>query len=72
MRLVLFLIAVGVIYFMLRKLLRDFQSGRQPQGTTKQMVRCTYCGVFLPKDEALTRGHDHFCCREHLKLTQKK
>jgi uncharacterized protein len=72
MRLLLFGLVVGLIYLFLRKLLRDFQSGRQTQGTAMEhMVRCAYCGVFLPEGEALTRGHDHFCCREHLKLTQR-
>ena len=32
---------------------------------SKAMVRCEYCGVYLPKEEALNSGNNRYYCEEH-------
>lgn len=72
MRLLFFILIVLLGYLFLRKLLKDYQSGRKIQETdTRHMVRCAYCGVFLPEGEALTEDSDNFCCREHRELAKR-
>jgi uncharacterized protein len=29
------------------------------------MLRCEYCGTFVPRSEAVTAGDRHFCNRQH-------
>ncbi len=35
------------------------------QQQSKAMVRCEYCGVYLPKEEALSSGNNRYCCEAH-------
>jgi uncharacterized protein len=41
----------------------------QPKPATQQqskvMVRCEYCGVYLPEEEALSSGKSYYCCEAH-------
>ena len=33
---------------------------------SKTMVRCDYCGIYLPEEEALSSGKNHYyCCEAH-------
>ena len=35
----------------------------------KKMVRCDYCGLFIPKHESLdTEDGHHYCSQEHKRL----
>lgn len=71
MRLLLLGLIVFLAYSFLKKLLKDYQSGRKTQETgVARMVRCDYCSVFLSEGEALTEGRHHFCCREHRDLAK--
>ncbi|MGC3874144.1 PP0621 family protein [Halomonas sp. GXIMD04776] len=53
----------------LYRMYREWQSERnddQPHRLDDgQMVRCSYCRVHLPEDEALRRGDQWFCSHEH-------
>jgi len=77
-RILLLVIAVLVLVWLLRRAL----SGRKPGGKAgrpaspvPELVACAYCGVHLPKNEALAGRDAHgvasgryFCGEEHLKL----
>ncbi len=50
----------------------QYDKTRMEQATTtatrqqsKAMVRCEYCGVYLPEEEALSSGKSHYCCEAH-------
>jgi uncharacterized protein len=30
------------------------------------MVRCNYCGLYIPSSEALSSGEARYCCEAHL------
>ncbi len=32
------------------------------------MVRCDYCGLYLPKEEAYSTDHADYCCEKHFLL----
>jgi uncharacterized protein len=38
---------------------------------SKAMVRCKYCGVYLPEEEALSLGENRYCCEAHQKIAQQ-
>jgi uncharacterized protein len=35
------------------------------------MVRCAHCGVYLPREEALTRADQWYCSQAHLEQGPK-
>lgn len=45
---------------------RQPQTGALPQ----EMIRCRQCGVHLPAAEAAIGKLGHYCCAEHLKLSE--
>ena len=70
----LLLIAAGfVIYW----LVRGLGAKRPPAGGKKavggeDMVRCSYCGVHLPKSESIFSKTRYFCSDEHRLLESEK
>jgi uncharacterized protein len=67
MKIVIFLIAVVVLLW----LLRGTATRRGPRGgtamppTPQPMIACAYCGVHLPRDEALPGRGGVFCGDAH-------
>ncbi len=59
---------------LLQKRLRSDEPGRAPgegpgeSGHTEEMVRCSHCGVFLPRSAAYPRDGAYFCSPEHRRL----
>ena len=39
---------------------------------TGVMVRCHYCQLHLPQEEALQHGEAYFCCEAHQRAAQQK
>jgi len=29
------------------------------------MVRCTHCGVYIPRHEAIQDSNQYYCCKQH-------
>jgi len=77
----LLLILVGVILW---RLIKKFQNARlyepkkdsisptPPQKTDGIMVRCEYCGLHLPENEALHIGTVWYCCETHQYASQNE
>ncbi len=71
---ILLLIAIG---FVVLAVIRTYQrslnkppvSAREP--VVEDMVKCAYCGVNLPRSEAIYSGGDFFCTPEHKQLGKK-
>ncbi len=73
MKILLFLIAVVVLLW----LLRGTASRRRNVGATERppapqpMIACAYCGVHLPRDEALPGRGGVFCGEAHRAAFEK-
>jgi uncharacterized protein len=66
-KLLLFLLAVAVVWFALRSRFRRERPPVRKSGTKAiDAVRCSHCGTHLPRDEALYRDARYFCSRAHL------
>jgi uncharacterized protein len=68
MKLVLLLVAVGVLVWMLRSAARRDTVGRDraaPTDPPKIMLRCAQCGLHLPSAEALPGRGGVFCGEAH-------
>lgn len=65
-KLILLLIAIAVIYFFLKSV-RNKAQGQQdaPKPQTQDMVSCQYCGVHLPKSDAVQANGKYYCSTAH-------
>ena len=68
-RYLLLALAVWALYLIIRHLARQ-RNLRQPKRAIPPKavisVQCAHCGLHLPREEALRRGDDYFCCQAHL------
>jgi len=66
------LVALGVlIYWFLKQARRIQQKNNDHRTAIEDMVRCTYCGVHLPKSESITSQDRYFCNTNHLQQYRK-
>jgi uncharacterized protein len=72
MKIVLFLIAVFVLLWLLRGATgRRPGVGARPPPQPQPMIACAYCGVHLPRDEALPGRGGVFCGEAHRAAFEK-
>ena len=66
---ILLLIVFGaVVYKMFRgykKMLNEQEQAKPPK--LEDMVRCSHCGVYLPRSEGFLSQEKYYCSEEHLK-----
>jgi uncharacterized protein len=69
LKLLLVIVIAYLAYRLLRSYVRSVESRHEPPGMRPHepevMVRCSVCGVHLPKSEALTAGGKRYCSEEH-------
>ncbi len=68
MKLLLLLIALGVLFWMLRSSVRGALKPREPERAApppQAMLTCAQCGVHLPRDDALPGRGGVFCDAGH-------
>ncbi len=75
MGLIRLILLILLIYFLLRWVTRFILQSRNEKMTAqkaaKKMVRCDYCGVFVPQSEALEYQGKYYCSKSHLELAHK-
>lgn len=62
-RLLLIIAIVAVVYLLIRPFRK--QAPQRDVTTAEDMVRCTRCGVHLPKSESIQDNGQFFCGVEH-------
>jgi len=63
-RLIFLFIIVAVVYWLLKSYLRQPPKNDATE-SSEDMVRCSQCGVHLPKSESILAGGEFFCCEAH-------
>ena len=63
MKFLFLIIAILLIFWILRTLSRTRVTDRKPR--IKNMLPCAHCGLHIPEEEALMRHGKPYCCREH-------
>ena len=63
------LILIGIIIWLVWRAVAGNRERTAVKRRTRlqvgQMVRCEYCGLFVPTDEAYHDGARTFCCEAH-------
>lgn len=75
----LLLLALGIVVYLIVSRMKGGADRQQevaqrppPPATPEDMVRCTVCGVHLPRSESFTSSGRFFCSDEHRRLRARK
>ena len=72
MKILLFLVVVFVLLWLLRGATTRRRGGAaRPPPAPQEMIACAYCGVHLPRDEALPGRGGVFCGDAHRTAFEK-
>lgn len=71
MRTIIFLIAIGVVIWLISRMLKNKLSQNQqsndPRSSEiKNIVQCQQCKAFIPEDKAIRENNRIFCSQKHL------
>lgn len=67
-KILLLVVLAWLVYALLKKYRSSVERDEQDKPSApmqEDMVRCTQCGVHLPKSEAILSRGEFFCCDEH-------
>jgi uncharacterized protein len=67
-------LAVWGVYLIVRHLIRQ-PKPQQPiarQSKSVDSVQCAYCGLHLPREEALREGDAYYCSKSHLQASDRQ
>lgn len=69
-RLIFFFAIACVIYL----LIKSYRKHLPPEqvAPSENMVRCAYCGLYLPENESIRAGEQIFCCTAHRDADQTR
>ena len=68
-KLIFLLLAVVVVWAVLKSYRKPRARDQAPRAAAPEdMVRCTHCGVHLPRSESHASGGNLFCSEDHLRL----
>lgn len=66
---------IWLVIVLIKKLRQQRQVGQEHRQRKsiikKQMVQCAYCSIYVPKEEALQKDDNYFCCPDHLQIEKK-
>jgi uncharacterized protein len=67
-------LAIWGVLWIIRHLLRQRRLKHEPSRAAKAVdsVQCSYCGLHLPRSEAVQLGEDFFCNREHQQAAKRR
>ena len=73
LRYLFFALAIWAVVAILRHLSRPRNLKREPPRAAKAVdsVECGYCGLHLPRSEAIQAGDVYFCSREHQRAAKQ-
>jgi uncharacterized protein len=66
-KVILLVLGFILVYWILKAYRRSIERRGAPPPVKggEDMVRCTHCGVHLPRSECITTQGGYFCTREH-------
>ncbi len=67
-KLIFYILIAALIYWIFKSRRPKQKDTEVLQETAEDMVNCSYCGIYLPKSEAVGNHDKYFCCNEHSHL----
>lgn len=70
-RLLVLIAIFAAAFWLWRRFTRPVRRSEQNRGSPAPMERCAHCGVYLPREEALSKAGDWYCSQAHLEQGPK-
>ena len=68
-KLIFLVLAVLIVWAVVKSYANSRKRDQAPRtAAPEDMVRCTHCGVHLPRSESHASGEKFFCSEDHLRL----
>lgn len=67
-KLLLIIFGFVFVWWILKRYRKSMTREAPPPAAAEDMVRCSHCGVHLPRSESHAGGGEFFCSEEHLRL----
>jgi uncharacterized protein len=64
-RVLIYLLGIALVVWILWRLAKGPRIENKPGKRVGDMVRCSRCGTYVPRNEALRKGDDYYCCSQH-------
>ncbi len=64
-KLLLIFIAIWLLISVLKRYKRNMDDQYRSNNNAEDMVRCSYCGLHLPKNESFLKNSHYFCSEDH-------
>ena len=64
-KLLLLAAAVWLIVLLLRQYRRSVDAPRGASPPQEDMVRCSKCGLYLPRSSSILKHGAYYCCEQH-------
>jgi len=71
LRIAIVFIAIWFAWRLLRRTLSNHKNDAAPPAPG-DMLRCQYCGVFVPRNDAIAAGSHFYCCTAHAEADRKQ
>ena len=65
LRIVIILFGLWLVLRLIRRALQPRSGDSPPSSPSSDMLRCDYCGVFVPRGEAVTTRGRTYCSNAH-------
>jgi uncharacterized protein len=72
LRIAIVLFGVWLVLRIIRRTLQNKRDPSPPSSVPADMLRCDYCGIFVPRSEAVTTGGRSYCSGAHADADHKK
>jgi len=74
LRLVIVLIGIWLVVRIVKRYLADHRHPPAPSvpRPSADMLRCDYCGIFVPRADAIRAGDKNYCSGEHVEADRRK
>lgn len=70
-RLLFWIAIIAAAVWLWRRLTQPAPRRGNQAASPEPMVRCAHCGLYLPREQALTKADRWYCSREHLQQGPK-
>ena len=65
-RLIIIALSVWLLLKLVKRLFLGESQSQQQKGTKiASMIKCAWCGVHVPENEAIRGNRGYYCCEEH-------
>ncbi len=64
-KIIFYILIALLIYWFINYQRPKQKHSESPADIAEDTVTCAYCGVYLPKKEAINDLNQSFCCQEH-------